>query len=149
MALDAGGVPRPAGVEYDLASEDQLQSLAERHGDRVLIRAVDVRDAAGLTDATVAAVATFGRIDAAVAAAAVMVGGDPLWETPYEHLRTLLDIDVVGVWNTAAAVVPYMLSGPAPSGCRFVAIASAAGEHGLFRLAGYNAAKHAVIGIVR
>lgn len=91
----------------------------------------------------------FGRLDAAVAAAAVMVGGDPMWETPSQHLRTLLDIDVVGVWNTAAAVVPHMLRGPDPSGCRFVAIASAAGEHGRFRLAGYTAAKHAVIGIVR
>ena len=42
-----------------------------------------------------------------------------------------------------------MLAGPDPSGCRFVAVASAAGEQGLFRLAGYTAAKHAVIGIVR
>jgi NAD(P)-dependent dehydrogenase (short-subunit alcohol dehydrogenase family) len=30
-----------------------------------------------------------------------------------------------------------------------VAVASAAGSHGLFRLAGYTAAKHAVVGIVR
>ena len=149
MALDAGGGVRPAGVEYDLASEDQLHALVDRHGDHVIVRALDVRDAASLTDAAAEAVAEFGRIDAAVAAAAVMVGGLPLWETPAEHLRTLLEIDVVGVWNTAAAVVPHMLAGPDPSGCRFVAIASAAGEQGLFRLAGYNVAKHAVIGIVR
>ncbi len=149
MALDAGGVPRPAGVEYELASEAQLHSLVERHGDRVLVRSLDVRDASALVDAAAETVSAFGRIDAAVAAAAVMVGGTPLWETPAEHLRTLLDVDVVGVWNTASAVVPHMLTGPDPSGCRFVAIASAAGEHGLFRLAAYNAAKHAVIGIVR
>jgi NAD(P)-dependent dehydrogenase (short-subunit alcohol dehydrogenase family) len=42
-----------------------------------------------------------------------------------------------------------MLNGPDPHGCRFVAVASAAGSHGLFRLAGYNVAKHAVIGMVR
>ena len=54
-----------------------------------------------------------------------------------------------GVWNTAAATVPAMLAGPDPSGCRFVAVASAAGTHGLFHLAAYNAAKHAVVGIVQ
>lgn len=149
MALDVAGHDRPAGVEYDLASGVQLEAIAARHGDVVLTRAVDVRDVDGLRAAAAEAVDAFGRLDVAVAAAAVMVGGKPLWETPSEHLRTLLDVDVVGVWNTAAAVVPHMLAGPDPSGCRFVAIASTAGEEGLFRLAGYNAAKHAVIGIVR
>ncbi len=42
-----------------------------------------------------------------------------------------------------------MLAGPDPGGCRFVAVASAAGERGLFQLAGYTASKHAVVGIVR
>lgn len=58
-------------------------------------------------------------------------------------------VDVVGVWNTASVCVPYMLSGPSPSGCRFVAVASAAGSRGLFHLSAYNAAQHAVLGLVR
>jgi SDR family mycofactocin-dependent oxidoreductase len=149
MALDAGGAVSPAGVEYDLATRDDLDRLAARHGGQVLTRVVDVRDAAAVSAAAWDAVAEFGRLDAAVACAAVIVGGKPLWETPAEHLQTLLDVDVVGVWNTAAATVPHMLAGPDPSGCRFVAVASTAGEQGMFHLAGYNAAKHAVIGIVR
>src|SRR3546814_172299 len=64
-------------------------------------------------------------------------------------MELMWDINVRGVWNTAAATVPALLSNPDPSGCRFVAIASTAGEHGLFHLAGYSAAKHAVIGIVK
>ena len=48
-----------------------------------------------------------------------------------------------------AAAVPAMLAGPDPSGCRFVAVASAAGSHGLYHLAAYNAAKHAAVGMVR
>jgi SDR family mycofactocin-dependent oxidoreductase len=110
---------------------------------------VDVRDRDGLAAAAATAVETFGRLDVAVAAAAVIAGGQPLWETPDAQLRTLLDVDLVGVWNTAAVSVPLMLAGPAPTGCRFVAIASAAGRHGLFGLAAYNAAKHGVIGLVR
>lgn len=42
-----------------------------------------------------------------------------------------------------------MLAWPGPHRCRFVAVASAAGSHDQFRLAGYNVAKHAVIGHVR
>jgi len=53
------------------------------------------------------------------------------------------------VWNTAVAVVPHMLTGPDPHGCRFVAVASAAGSRGLFHLAAYNVAKHAVVGLMR
>jgi NAD(P)-dependent dehydrogenase (short-subunit alcohol dehydrogenase family) len=60
-----------------------------------------------------------------------------------------MDVNMLGVWNTAAAVIPVMLASDAPAHCRFVAIASAAGERGLFKLTGYSASKHAVIGIVR
>ena len=91
----------------------------------------------------------FGRLDAVVAGAAVIAGGRPLWETPDGDLDLLWDIDVLGVWNTAAAAIPAMLAGPDPAGCRFVAVASAAGTRGLFQLAGYNASKHAVVGIVK
>src|SRR5690606_1985176 len=41
------------------------------------------------------------------------------------------------------------LTGPDPSGCRFIGIVSAAGDTGLFHLAGYNASKHAALGIIR
>jgi NADP-dependent 3-hydroxy acid dehydrogenase YdfG len=61
------------------------------------------------------------------AAAGVVVGGLPQWETPDEQLTTLLDVNVLGVWNTATATIPRC-SPETPAGCRFVAIASAAGE---------------------
>ena len=143
------GSDRGDGVDYALATPDQLRSLEDAYPDSVRTRIVDVRDGAAVARAAALAVDEFGRLDAAVAAAAVIVGGDPLWETPESHLRTLLDIDVVGVWNTASAAVPLMLSGPDPQGCRFVALASAAGSRGLFHLSAYNAAKHAVVGIVK
>lgn len=132
-----------------LATGQDLEALAERHGDAVVCRVVDVRDRAALAAAVDEAVRTWGRLDVAVAAAAVLRGGLPLWETPEDDLDTLLAVDVKGVWNVAATAVPAMLAGPDPQGCRFVAVASAAASHGLFRLAAYNAAKHAVVGIVR
>lgn len=149
LALDSCGEDVPAGVDYPLASRVELESLQTRHGDHVEVVVCDVRDASAMSSAAKRAIDRFGRLDVAVAAAAVIIGGKPLWETPPEYLSSLLAVDVVGVWNTATAAVPVMLSGPNPKGCRFVAVASTAGSQGLFRLAGYNVAKHAVIGLVR
>ncbi|WP_447643882.1 SDR family oxidoreductase [Nocardioides zeae] len=64
-------------------------------------------------------------------------------------LDELWEVDAKGVWTTAAATVPHLLASPEPHLARFVGIASAAGEHGLFGLAAYTAVKHAVVGIVR
>ncbi|WP_308298904.1 mycofactocin-coupled SDR family oxidoreductase [Streptomyces sp. GESEQ-35] len=152
LALDgcAGSGPdRGAGVDYPLADREELEKLGAEYPGQVLVEVADVRDRDALDAAAARAVARFGRLDAVVAAAAVICGGEPLWEIPEAHLRTLWDVDVMGVWNTAAACVPHLLDGPAPSGCRFVAVASAAGTRGLFHLGGYGAAKHAVIGLVR
>ncbi|KWX10741.1 oxidoreductase, partial [Carbonactinospora thermoautotrophica] len=88
-------------------------------------------------------------LDAAVAAAAVIAGGTPLWETPEKTWDVLHDVDVRGVYHLACAAVPAMLARPAPRSGRFVAVASVAAHRGLFGLAAYGAAKHAVVGLVR
>jgi SDR family mycofactocin-dependent oxidoreductase len=149
-ALDvcAGG-DVPPGVGYPLATPGDLDAVAARFPDQVLALEADVRDLEALHAAVNATMVRFGRLDAAVAAAGVVVGGLPQWQTPESHLRTLLDINVLGVWNTATAVIPTMLASPDPASCRFVALTSAAGERGLLNLTGYTASKHAVIGIVR
>lgn len=138
-----------ARVPYPLPTDADLDAVAAEHPEQVLAYVADVRDRDGLESAAALAIERWGRLDVAVAAAAVMVGGQPLWETPPGDLDLLWDIDARGVWNTAAVVVPAMLDGPDPSGCRFVAVASAAGTHGLYHLGAYNAAKHAVVGLVK
>lgn len=142
---DDHGLP---GVDYPLATRDDLDRLGS-YGDAIITHVADARDPAGLSAAADLAVERWGRLDVAVAAAAVMVGGRPVWETTAAELDLLWAIDVVGVWNTAFVAVPHMLAGPDAASCRFVAVASAAGSRGLFHLAGYTAAKHAVIGLVR
>ncbi len=149
-ALDVcSGGNVPPGVGYAMANRANLDAVAQAFPDQVLTVESDVRDREALESAVNATLVRFGRLDAVVAAAGVEVGGLSQWETPDEHLQTLLDVNVLGVWNTAAVTVPVMLAGPSPGESRFVAVASAAGERGLFKLAGYVASKHAVIGIVR
>ena len=139
----------PPGVAYPLATPADLADVAAAYPDQVLPLQADVRDPQALGAAVAATLAHFGRLDAVVAAAGVVAGGQPVWSMPEEELRTLLEVNVLGVWNTAAATIPHLLASEDPSGCRFVAIASAGAERGLFHLGGYTMSKQAVVGIVR
>jgi SDR family mycofactocin-dependent oxidoreductase len=138
-----------APAPYPQGSRAQLDALAAEHADLVTTAVADVRDRSALEAVVEQTTARWGRLDSVVATAAVMAGGTPLWETPAAELDLLWDVDVRGVWNTAAAAVPAMLHSEDPSGCRFVAVASAAAHRGLHRLAAYTAAKHGVVGVVK
>jgi SDR family mycofactocin-dependent oxidoreductase len=137
----------PDAVPYAMPTVAELEALAEHPS--VVPVVADVRDRDAIHSAVRSALQTWGRLDVAVAAAAVIDGGQPLWETPDDVLELLWQVDVRGVWNTAAAAIPAMLSGPDPAGCRFVAVASAAAHHGLHHLTAYNVVKHGVVGLVR
>ncbi|MER6385818.1 mycofactocin-coupled SDR family oxidoreductase [Streptomyces sp. NPDC001250] len=137
------------GVGYRLGTEQELNALADRWPDSVLPVVADVRDQTALDAAVELACERTGRLHAAVAAAAVMAGGRPLWETTDAEWDALFDIGVRGVANLARAAVPRLLAAPEPRSGRFVALASAAAHYGLWHLAGYNAAKHAVVGLIR
>ncbi|MHB9857010.1 mycofactocin-coupled SDR family oxidoreductase [Streptomyces sp. YIM S03343] len=135
-------------VPYPLADAAQLDALAREFPLVHTVRA-DVRDAAALQAAVDLAEREHGGLDAAVAAAAVILGGGPVWEQTDAQWRTLLDIDVLGVAHLARAAVPALLRRPQPRTGRFVALASAAAHRGLWGLGAYCAAKHAVAGLVR
>lgn len=137
------------GTHYSLARREELAALAKRWPGAVLDVAADVRDQSALTEAVALAEREFGGVDAAVGAAAIMAGGRPLWETTDAEWDTLFDTGVRGVFNLARAAVPVLLRKPEPRSGRFVALASAAAHRGLWHLAGYNAAKHAVVGLIR
>lgn len=136
-------------VPYPLATIDQLHSLAAEYDESVLPVVADVRDRDALAAAVGLAEERFGRVDAAVAAAGVITGGGrALWETDAGDHAAMFDICVHGVANLARAAVPAMLRRTETGAGRFIALASAAGHHGMWRLAGYNAAKHAVVGLI-
>ncbi len=146
LALDACAGPDAA--PYAMPDRADLEAVAAPHAE-VEAHVADVRDRAALDAAVARVLERWGRLDAVVACAGIVGGGRPLWETPEAELDLLWDVDAKGVWHTAAATVPALLAGPDPAGGRFVAVASAAASYGLFRMAAYNAAKHAVVGIVR
>lgn len=147
VAVDACA-DHPA-VPYPMARPEELSALAERWPDAVRPVVADVRDAAALAGAVDLAGREFGGLDAAVACAAVLAGGRPLWETTDGEWDALFEVGVRGTLNLARTAVPALLRRPQPRTGRFVALASVAAHRGLWHLGGYVTAKHAVLGLVR
>ena len=132
---------------YPLASREDLEATAGRCGGEALVG--DVRVVGNLQRAADRALERFGRLDAAVAVAGVLVPAAPAWEMPEDHWHSQLDTNLTGVFNLARAAVPAMLGVPVPRAGRFVAVSSAAALKATPRLAAYSASKAGVIGFVR
>jgi SDR family mycofactocin-dependent oxidoreductase len=130
-------------LPYPLATKDELDAVA---GETDAVACVgDVRDQGQLDAAVAHAVETYGGLDAAVAVAGGIAGGEA-WSMPEATWEVMLGVNLEGVWRLARAAVPAMLERGAG---RFVAVASAGGTLGLPLLSAYSAAKHGVIGFVR
>jgi SDR family mycofactocin-dependent oxidoreductase len=136
-------------IGYAMATQSELDAVVTRHPGKVLGLVGDVRSASDMELAVQTAEAQFGPVDAAVAAAGVIAGGAPLWETSDALYDAVLSINLDGVRRLFTAVVPALLSRPEPRSGRLVAVASAASLVGLRHLAAYGAAKHGVVGLVR
>ena len=134
-------------VEYAMATPADLDSVVARHGENVLGLVGDVRSKDDMDLAVETAVRHFGRLDAAVACAGVVVGGSPLWEMSDAAYDAVMSVNVLGTRRLIEASVPTLLKNGRYG--RIVAIASSASQLGLRHLAAYSAAKHAVVGLVR
>ncbi len=136
-------------LAYAMGTRDELDAVVAPYGVQAIAVTADVRDQAAVQRAVEQAVHTFGGLDAVVAGAGVMAGGQPLWETSDATWDVLHDVCLRGVFHVVRAAVPALLARPAPRQGRLVAIASSAAHGGLYHLAAYNSAKSAVVGLVR
>ena len=139
-------------LDYPLSTPEELDAAVAACGGadgRAVGIIGDVRDQATLDAAVRTATERFGGLDAAVAAAGCISGGDPAWETDEATWATMLGVNLEGVWRLARAAVPALLARPVPRHGRVVAISSMGGSVGLPLLAPYVAAKHGVNGLVR
>ena len=134
-------------LEYPLATPEDLNEtarLAEKHGGRVMTSIVDVRDSDALAAAVDDGVAQLGGLDAAVANAGVLTVGT--WDkTTQQQWRTVLDVNLIGTWNTCAAAIPHLVE----RGGSLINISSAAGLKGTPLHLPYTASKHGVVGLSR
>ncbi len=146
VAVDVCGpidtVHVPSSTPDDLA---ETASLVERAGGRVVTEIVDVRDSEELRAAADRGAAELGGIDIVCATAGVTSRGNAV-ELSEAAWRTMLDVNLTGVWNTCRASAPHLISRGAGS---MVLVSSIAGLRGLIGVAHYTAAKHGVVGLMR
>jgi NAD(P)-dependent dehydrogenase (short-subunit alcohol dehydrogenase family) len=89
--------------------ESPLHDLAsDLGGDRVLTLVADVRDLDAMQAAASRAVDRFGGIDVVMANAGIATMGSVLLVDP-EAFRTLIDVNIVGVFNTVRAALPSVI----------------------------------------
>lgn len=132
-------------IEYSLSTTEDLAETARlvtELGRRAVTHVVDVRDLEALTAAVDDGVAQLGGLDASVANAGVLTGGT--WDTTTaEHWRTVVDVNLIGSWNTCRAAIPHLVD----HGGSLVNVSSAAGIKGSPLHTPYTASKHGVVGM--
>jgi SDR family mycofactocin-dependent oxidoreductase len=152
VAVDLCGqidsVPYPLSTEEDL---DQTVKAVEAEGRRIIARTADVRDASRLRQVVEEATDLLGPIDIIVANAGIAAPG-PIEADPAVVFRDIVDVNLIGVWNTVSAAVPSMRA--AGKGGAIVLISSTQGLKGVggdgsAGGSAYTATKHGVVGLMR
>ncbi|MGB2922278.1 MAG: mycofactocin-coupled SDR family oxidoreductase [Mycobacterium sp.] len=144
-------------VAYPMATPEDLEEtvrLVEKTGRRIIAERGDVRDRDRLAEVVSRGVAEFGRLDFVLANAGILpdAGEQGRDITAYTDAICVM---LNGVYFTVEAALPAMLANP--DGGAIVMTSSAAGfksvstdfdsmSHGA---AGYTAAKHGVVGLMR
>jgi NAD(P)-dependent dehydrogenase (short-subunit alcohol dehydrogenase family) len=120
--------------------EVQLKDMAARLGsDRVLTAVADVRDLSSMQKATDAGIERFGGIDIVMANAGIATMGSVLAVDP-QAFRTLIDVNVVGVFHTVRAALPSVIERRG----YVLVVSSAAAYAAAAGMAPYDASKAAV-----
>ena len=146
-----------ASVAYPMATPQDLEEtvrLVEKTGRRIVAEQGDVRDRDRLAEIVAKGVDEFGRLDFVIANAGIL----PAAGAQGREISAFTDAIAVmlnGVYFTIDAALPALLRNP--DGAAIVITSSAAGftsvstefgtmSHGA---AGYTAAKHGVVGVMR
>ncbi|WP_067887374.1 mycofactocin-coupled SDR family oxidoreductase [Nocardia vaccinii] len=133
-----------ASTPADLA---ETADLVKGLGRRVVTAEVDVRDFDALKAAVDSGVEQLGRLDVIVANAGIGNGGETLDKTSEQDWDTMIGINLSGVWKTAKAGIPHVLSGG--RGGSIILTSSVGGLKAYPNTGHYIAAKHGVVGLMR
>ncbi|WP_415950488.1 SDR family NAD(P)-dependent oxidoreductase [Streptomyces sp. KLOTTS4A1] len=127
---------------------DETVALIEAAGGTASAVTADVSKAEDVRELVAETVRRHGRLDVAVNNAGVFRGGQPLAELPVEDWRTLLDINVTGVFHALQAEIAVMRG--QEGGGAIVNIASNLGAHTRIPgVGGYITSKAAVSALTR
>ncbi len=137
----------PTVTQYEGATPEDLQEtvrLVEALDRRIVAQQADVRDGARLKEVLDSGVAELGRLDGVVANAGIDILRP--WDGYSDReFRDVIDVNLMGVWNTVMASAPVLVE--AGQGGSIVLVSSAGGlKPGPFNIP-YVASKYAVTGM--
>jgi SDR family mycofactocin-dependent oxidoreductase len=141
------GVPyevSPPATREDL---DETVRQVEALDRRIVATTADVRDFEAIRAAVEDGVDQLGRLDIVSANAGVVGTPTPAESLPEDEWRTMIDINLSGVWHTVKATIPILKSGG--DGGAIILTSSVAGVRGYANMAHYVSAKHGVVGLTR
>lgn len=135
-------------LDYPPATVEELDETGRMVGEQkrrwIGVRG-DIRDMAALRRAVERATKEFGKLDIAIANAAIQMFG-PLIEVSDEAWKTEIDVNLTGTANTLRAVLPHMLERKYG---RIVILSSGQGRKGNKNGAAYAASKWGIIGLMK
>ena len=135
-------------VGYPMASHEDLAETTRQvvaAGGQVSSHVVDVRDPTGMAAAVTSGVTTFGHLDGVIANAGICAVGPADVFSP-ALFQSIIDINLVGVWNTCVAAIPHLRTN---GGGSMVLVSSSSGLKGLPYFSAYSAAKHGLVGLMQ
>jgi len=143
LAEPVEGVEYPPATTEDLAETVRIVEALDR---RCVAVQADVRDLAAMEGVAETAREQLGRLDVVVANAGIATGA-PLATMSAEMWRTMIDVNLTGVFHTFRAALPPMIE--AGNGGRLVATSSIVATTGARNSAHYAAAKAGVVALVK
>lgn len=129
-----------AKVVLSARREDRLKKLAEEIGENAAYLKSDVSNAEDMKDLVKLAKEKFGKVDALFANAGIMPGGN-MSELKVKDWMGMVNINIVGVLNSMAAVLPEFI---AQKSGHIIVTSSAAGLRSVPGNAVYCGTKHFV-----
>lgn len=138
-----------SSVPYAMSTPEDLRETVrqvEALGRRMVAAQVDVRDFSGLKQALDSGVAELGRLDVVSANAAIATLGQGA-DLSEQAWQDVIDVDLTGVWHTAKVAVPHLVAGG--RGGVIIFTGSTAALQAQRNIAGYVAAKHGLVGLMR
>jgi (+)-trans-carveol dehydrogenase len=135
-------VPFAMGTSEDMAETVRLVEALDR---RIIALTADVRDCTALTDSVNRGVAELGRLDIVCANAGIFTFA-PIDQITEDEWSDVLDVNLTGAWHTLKAALPHLR---AANGGSIIITGSTAALHPLANAAGYVAAKHGVVGLMK
>ena len=132
-------------IERQKDALEEVASEIEAAGRRALSLYADVSNKAEVEAMAQKTIETFGRIDAIVNNAGILIASD-VEHLAEQHWDSVLDVNAKGTFLVIQAVLPQMKK---QNYGRIVNIASIGGKHGAPEQAHYSASKAAVMGFTR